>query len=89
VHDEFGRLAKQIDELAGTAPDELTASVKKLQTTFDSFNDDVQAAKTPLDLAKAIKGQADVAKDTSVQKASDRVEAWTQDNCDSEGNTKN
>jgi hypothetical protein len=88
VKHQVDKVAGQIDALDGTAPDEIASSVKKLRTKFDSFNEDVQAAKTPLDLVDATKAQGDVAKDPSVQKASDRVDTWTQDNCDSKGDTK-
>ncbi|MBV9952087.1 MAG: hypothetical protein JO291_09060, partial [Acidimicrobiia bacterium] len=61
----------------------------KVRSVVDSLNDKVQASKSPLDLAKALKSEADIAKDTSVQKAGDRVDTWIEDNCDSKGNTKN
>jgi hypothetical protein len=86
VHSQFSRVADQIAELEGTAPDEIATPVKTVKQAFDALNEDAQDADTPQDFLEVGK---DAASDTKAQKASDRIDDWIQDNCDSNGDTKN
>jgi hypothetical protein len=86
VHSRFSRLADQLSELQGTAPDDIEQQVGTVKTAFDTINEDIQAAESPQELFDVLQ---DLAANKKADTAGDAVDDWANDNCDSEGDTKN
>ena len=79
----FTDIANQIEDLAGEAPDEIKDDVATISDATTELADQVEQAEDPEQLLEAITGAAEGADET--EDASQRVEDWTQDNCDSDG----
>jgi hypothetical protein len=71
-------LADLVDE----APDEIKDDVETVANAFDEANDLIQDAGSAEDLQDADPGAIE---SEETDAAADRVEEWTQENCDSDG----
>jgi hypothetical protein len=69
-------------ELADEAPDDIKDDVETVASAFDEANEEIQGAESVEDL-QGLDGGAIDSEETDA--AADRVETWTQDNCDSGG----
>jgi TolA-binding protein len=82
VKEQFSTLNDQIEELAGEAPDEIKDDVETVRDAFAEVADSIEQAESPEELSEATTAAAE---DEEATEASDRVDEWVQDNCDSDG----
>lgn len=73
-----------LSELADEAPDDIKDDVDTVADAFAEANEEIQGAESVEDLQELDGGAID---SEETDAAADRVEQWTQDNCDSGGSS--
>lgn len=85
IKEQAGEERDQVRNLADVAPEEISDDMDAVAAAIEEQVEQIEAAEGPADLADA---STDVVDDTDLQEASDRIEAWTIDNCASDGDTQ-
>lgn len=76
----FDDATEQFQQLAEEAPDEISDDVETVVDVFVQANEQIQEAESQEDLESLDQGGLD---SEEADQAADRLDEWTQDNCDS------
>jgi len=79
----FSDVATQTNDLEGEAPEEIKDDITTISQATSDLADEVEQAEDPEQLLEAITSAAEGGDE--VDEASERVDDWIQDNCDSDG----